>query len=149
MKIANSKGYMVKYKLVGGSNYVGSYTFKDGTKFQFDKTRAEIAQFMYENKKPRAIDDDPDKLVANFVALAERLHNKEVKAKKRAEREALGIPHTLGGKRPNSGRKSKGGTENLRYSFRVSRDVWDILQRQTNKTAYIEEAIRFYAERED
>ena len=140
---------MVKYKLVGGANYVGSTTFKDGTKFQFNKTRAEIEEYMIEHRQRKAIDDDPEKLIANFVAVAERMHNIEVREAKKAEREAQGIPATRGGFRPNSGRKPKGVTEKLHYGWRVSRDVWDILQQQPNKTEYIETAIRFYHKREE
>lgn len=138
---------MVKYRLIDGEYFSGSAKFRDGTKFDFRKTRVEIEQFLIDNRQRRAIDDNPDKLVANFVALSERLHNIDVRERKKAEREANGT-NTRGGRRPNSGRKPKGITENLRYSWRVSRDVWDILQQQENKTRYIEEAIRFYYSRE-
>lgn len=141
---------MVKYKLIDGEYYTGTAKFKDGTVFPFRVTRVDIAQFMIDHRQARAtIEDNPDRLVANYVALAERVHNKEVRLRRKAEREAQGIPPIRGGKRPNSGRKPKGITENLRFSWRVSRDVWDILQMQENKTEYIEEAIRFYHSREE
>lgn len=47
-----------------------------------------------------------------------------------------------GGKREGAGRKSKGKEGTLRIGFRCSQDVWDILQLQEDKTAYIERAIR-------
>jgi hypothetical protein len=46
-----------------------------------------------------------------------------------------------GGARQGSGRKPKAKEGSLRISFRCSQKVYDILQIQDNKTAYIEEAI--------
>ena len=139
-----SKSDMVHYIFKDGK-FRSVQNFKDGTPFSFNLTREEIEQFLRDNNKARAIDSDDDKLIANYVALAERLHNREVKARKEAEREASGIPRTLGGKREGAGRKPKGGDEKLRYSWRCSRDVWEILQQQDNKTEFIENAIRAYA----
>lgn len=143
-----NKSDMVNYIYKDGK-FRSVQNFKDGTPFSFNLTREEIEQFLRDNGKPKAIDKDDDKLIANYFALAERIHNREVKAQKEAEREASGIPRTLGGKREGAGRKPKGGDEKLRYSWRVSRDVWNILQRQENKTDYIERAIRFYHKREE
>ena len=143
-----NKSDMVHYTYKGGK-FHSVLDFKDGTRHAIDMTREEIEQFLRDNKQARAIESDDDKLIANYFALAERLHNKEVKAQKEAEREASGIPRTLGGKRKGAGRKPKGGDETLRYSWRVSRDVWNILHRQDNKTDYIERAIRFYHKREE
>ena len=49
-----------------------------------------------------------------------------------------------GGLRENSGRKAKSKEKGvtLRVGFRCSPDVYDILQMQEDKTAYIEAAIR-------
>lgn len=47
-----------------------------------------------------------------------------------------------GGKRENAGRKPKAKEGSLRVAFRCSQDVYDILQLEDNKTAYIEAAIR-------
>lgn len=58
-------------------------------------------------------------------------------------------PKKRGGYREGSGRKPKGITEKLTYTWRVSRDVWDILQLQSNKTDYIEAAIREKHRREE
>ena len=143
-----NKSDMIHYVFKDGK-FRSVQNFKDGTPFSFNLTREEIEHFLRENNKAKAIDSDDDKLIANYFALAERLHNREVKAQKEAEREASGIPRTLGGKREGAGRKPKGGDEKLRYSWRCSRDVWDILQRQPNKTDYIERAIRFYHKREE
>ena len=122
--------------------------FKDGTPFSFNLTREEIEQFLRDNNQAKAIDSDDDKLVANYMAFAERLHNREVKAQKEAEREASGIPRTRGGKREGAGRKPKGDTGTLRVGFRCSQDVYDILQAQEDKTAYFEAAIREKHKRE-
>ena len=47
-----------------------------------------------------------------------------------------------GGAREGAGRKAKGGAEGTqRVAFRCSEKVWNILQIQKNKTAYIEAAI--------
>lgn len=138
-----NKTNMVHYVYKDGK-FRAVLNFKDGTPFSFNLTREEIEQFLRNNDKPHAVDKDDNKLVANYVALAERLHNREVKAQKEAERKASGEPRTHGGKRANAGRKPKGGDEKLRFSWRCSRDVWEILQRQTNKTDFIENAIRAY-----
>lgn len=47
-----------------------------------------------------------------------------------------------GGAREGAARKSKGTEGTLRVGFRCSQDVWDILQLQKEKPAFIEEAIR-------
>lgn len=51
-------------------------------------------------------------------------------------------PRPHGGARPGAGRKPKSKAGPLHVSFRCSQDVYEILQRQTSKTAYIEAAIR-------
>lgn len=59
-------------------------------------------------------------------------------------------PKPRGGYREGSGRKSKGGAEGTRHvGFRCSEKVWNILQMQDNKTAYIEEAILEKKRREE
>lgn len=53
-----------------------------------------------------------------------------------------GQPKQSGGKRPNSGAKPKGeAAKNGSFSFRPSKEVKEILSKQTNKTAFIERAI--------
>ena len=56
--------------------------------------------------------------------------------------EEIKTPKPKGGKREGAGRKSKGREGTLRVGFRCSQDVWDILQQQEDKTAFIEKAIR-------
>lgn len=46
-----------------------------------------------------------------------------------------------GGKREGAGRKAK-AEGSFRVAFRCSQDVYNILQLEDNKTAYIEAAIR-------
>ena len=51
-------------------------------------------------------------------------------------------PKPRGGRREGAGRKAKGGEEGThRVAFRCSEKVWNILQLEENKTAYIEQAI--------
>jgi hypothetical protein len=58
-------------------------------------------------------------------------------------------PKPKGGKRDGAGRKSKGKEGTLRVGFRCSQDVYDILQMQSDKTAYFEAAIREKYRREN
>jgi len=54
-----------------------------------------------------------------------------------------------GGAGRGQGRKPKGSEYGaLRFSFRCSKDVWDILQQQEDKTAFVEDAIREKKRRE-
>lgn len=62
--------------------------------------------------------------------------------------EEQNTPKPRGGKREGAGRKSKGDNGTLRIGFRCSQDVYDILQQQPDKTAYIEAAIREKHKRE-
>lgn len=54
-----------------------------------------------------------------------------------------------GGVREGAGRKPKATEGSLRVAFRCSQDVYNILQLQPNKTAYIEDAIREKHRREE
>ena len=54
-----------------------------------------------------------------------------------------------GGAREGAGRKPKATEGSLRVAFRCSQDVYNILQLQPNKTAYIEDAIREKHRREE
>ncbi len=54
-----------------------------------------------------------------------------------------------GGFREGAGRKPKAKEGTFRIGFRCSKDVWDILQLQKEKTAFIEEAIREKWEKEN
>jgi hypothetical protein len=47
-----------------------------------------------------------------------------------------------GGKREGAGRKPKGANGTLRFGFRCSQEVWDIIQRMEDKTAFVEQAIK-------
>lgn len=52
-------------------------------------------------------------------------------------------PKPRGGAREGAGRKSKSKSgETKRVAFRCSHDVWQILELQQDKTAYIEAAVR-------
>ena len=52
-------------------------------------------------------------------------------------------PKPRGGARNGAGRKSKSKSgETKRVAFRCSHDVWQILELQQDKTAYIEAAVR-------
>ena len=53
-----------------------------------------------------------------------------------------------GGAGRGQGRKSKSEGGTVRVAFRCSRDVYEILERQENKTAYIEAAIKEKNKRE-
>ena len=57
--------------------------------------------------------------------------------------EELKTPKPKGGAREGAGRKAKSKDGELhRIGFRCSQDVWDILQMVSNKTEFIEKAIR-------
>lgn len=52
-------------------------------------------------------------------------------------------PKPHGGARQGAGRKAKGkDLGKLRMNFRLSKDVYEILQEQMDKTAYVEAAVR-------
>ena len=106
----------------------------DGTTQEFSVTRHDMEYWLTEKGLTKLIDTDTDKMFSNYQTAYKNDYNKTHKKPK----------GTLGGARPGAGRKPKGGTEKLHYGWRVSRDVWDILQQQDNKTDFIERAIRAY-----
>ena len=114
--------------------YSATITMKDGTEQVITATRNDMVDWMTENNKAKHICQDTDALFARYSHYRELEYNKTHKKPK----------GTLGGARPGAGRKPKGGTEKLHYGWRVSRDVWNILQQQDNKTDFIERAIRAY-----
>jgi hypothetical protein len=114
--------------------YSATITMKDGTEQVITATRNDMVDWMTENNKAKHICQDTDALFARYSHYVELEYNKNHK-KPKGER---------GGARPGAGRKPKGETEKLQYGWRVSRDVWNILQQQDNKTDFIEKAIRAY-----
>ncbi len=114
-----------------------SIPMRDKSVQKLSVTRSDICQWLTEHGRTKLICPDMDELLARFAHAYKLDYNKSLPPK------PVG---THGGARPNAGRKPKGGEAGaLRYSWRVSRDVWEILQLQDNKTAFIENAIRAYA----
>ena len=115
--------------------YLLSIPMKDASTQNLRVTRAEVESWLTEHNKKQLICPDTQELIDRFEHSYQLDYNKTHPKPK----------GTRGGARANAGRKPKGITEKLHYSWRVSRDVWDILQTQANKTDFIERAIRAYA----
>lgn len=117
-------------------NWKVTIPMKDGSVTELHVTRNDMVAWLVDNGKQQLIDQDEKKLLENYSHAYQLAYNHAHKSDKpRGPR---------GGARTGAGRKPKGGTEKLHYGWRVSRDVWDILQQQENKTEYIEKAIRAY-----
>lgn len=114
--------------------YSVTITMNDGTEQLIKATRNDMVDWMIEHGREKRICADTDELFGLYSHYYELDYNKNHK-KPKGQR---------GGVREGAGRKPKGVTEKLHYGWRVSRDVWDILQRQDNKTDFIESAIRAY-----
>lgn len=111
-----------------------SVLMKDGTEQSIEATRNDMEAWLKEHRKAKYICPDDKELFERYAHLYEICYNKTHPKPK----------GTRGGAREGAGRKPKGVTERLHYGWRVSRDVWEILQRQDNKTDFIESAIRAY-----
>lgn len=110
-----------------------SIPMKDGTTQKVSVTRNDVEDWLTEHNLKRLIDPDDDKLLSNFVHAYAHDYNKTHPCQK-----------GHGGARINAGRKPKGNNGTLRVGIRCSQDVYDILKRQTDMTAFIEKAIRAY-----
>ena len=107
---------------------------KDGSTQKFSVTRNDIEDWLTEHNQTKLMDADDERLLSNFCVAYQKDYNKNHPAPKGQR----------GGVREGAGRKPKGDNGTLRIGFRCSQDVWDILQEQVDKTAYIERAIRAY-----
>lgn len=111
-----------------------SIPMKDGSTQKLSVTRNDIEYWLTEHGLTKLIDADDGRLTSNFCVAYKKDYNK-THPKPKGQR---------GGARQGAGRKAKGDNGTLRVGFRCSQDVYDILQQQIDKTAYIEAAIRAY-----